>query len=68
VLPVQIWIMSRWFLPEDGNLFLSRFGGRKDSGGKCFCFGLAKDIGVLMVFFRNSGEVDFLGDSGGFGL
>ena len=37
-------------------------------GGECFCFGLAKDIGVLVVFFRNSGEVDFLGDGGGFGL
>jgi len=35
-LPVQIWITSRWFLPEDGNLFLSRFGGRKDSGGRVF--------------------------------
>jgi len=36
--------------------------------GECFCFGLAKDIGVLVVFFRNGGEVDFLGDGGGFGL
>ena len=37
-------------------------------GGECFCFGLAKDVGVLVVFFRNSGEVDFFGDGGGFGL
>ena len=37
-------------------------------GGECFCFGLAKDIGVFVVFFWNSGEVDFLGDGGGFGL
>jgi len=37
-------------------------------GGKCFCFGLAKDIGILMVFLWNGGEVDFLGDSSGFGL
>jgi len=37
-------------------------------GGECFCFGLAKDISVFVVFFRNSGEVDFLGDGGGFGL
>jgi len=36
--------------------------------GECFCFGLAKDIGVLVVFFRNSGEVDFLGDDSGFSL
>jgi len=28
--------------------------------GECFCFGLAKNIGVLVVFFRNSGEIDFL--------
>ena len=37
-------------------------------GGKCFCFELAKDICVLVVFFQNGREVDFLGDSGGFGL
>ena len=37
-------------------------------GSECFCFGLAKDIGILMVFFQNSKEVDFLGDDGGFGL
>jgi len=37
-------------------------------GSECFCFGLAKDVGVLVVFFRNSREVDFLGDGGGFGL
>jgi len=37
-------------------------------GGECFCFGLAKDVGVLVVFFRNSEEVDFFRDGGGFGL
>jgi len=37
-------------------------------GGECFCFGLAEDIGVLVVFFWNSGEVDFLGDGSGLGL
>jgi len=37
-------------------------------GGECFCFGLVKDIGVLVVFFRNSGEINLLGDSGGFSL
>jgi len=37
-------------------------------GGKCFCFGLAKDIGILMVFLWNGGEVNFLGDGSGFGL
>jgi len=37
-------------------------------GGECFCFGLAKNISILVVFFRNSGEIDFLGDGGGFGL
>jgi len=37
-------------------------------GGECFYFGLAKDIGILVIFFWNSGEVDFLGDGGGFDL
>ena len=37
-------------------------------GSKCFCFGLAKDISVLVVFLWNGGEVDFLGDSSRFGL
>ena len=37
-------------------------------GGEYFCFGLAKNIGVLVVFFRNRGEIDFLGDGGRFGL
>jgi len=37
-------------------------------GGECFYFGLAKDIGILMVFFRNGEEVDFLGDGSRFGL
>jgi len=37
-------------------------------GGKCFCFGLAKDVGVFVVFFQNSREVNFLRDGGGFGL
>jgi len=37
-------------------------------GGECFCFGLAKDIGILVVLSRNSREVDFFGDGGGFGL
>jgi len=40
----------------------------KTVGGECFCFGLAKNIGVLVVFFQNSGEIDFFGDGGGFGL
>jgi len=35
---------------------------------ECFCFGLTKDIGVLVVFFWNGEEVDFLGDGSGFGL
>jgi len=60
--------MSRWFLLEDGNLFLSRFGVVRTVGSECFCFGLAKDIGILVVFFRNGEEIDFLGDGGGFGL
>jgi len=37
-------------------------------GSKCFGFGLAKDIGVLMVFLWNRGEVNFFGDGSGFGL
>jgi len=37
-------------------------------GGKCFCFGLAENIGILVVFLWNSEEVDFLRDGSGFGL
>jgi len=37
-------------------------------GGKCFCFGLAKDIGILMVFLWNGREVDFFRGGSGFGL
>ena len=37
-------------------------------GSECFCFGLAKNIGVLMVFFQNGREIDFFRDGGGFGL
>jgi len=36
--------------------------------GECFCFGLAKDIGILVVLFQNSREVNFFRDGGGFGL
>ena len=31
-------------------------------GGKCFFFGLAKDIGILVIFFRNSREVEIVVD------
>jgi len=37
-------------------------------GSECFCFGLAKNIGILMVFLQNGREIDFFRDSGGFGL
>jgi len=37
-------------------------------GSKCFCFGLAKDICVLVIFLWNGGEVDFFRDSSRFGL
>jgi len=37
-------------------------------GSECFCFGVAKDICVLMIFLWNGGEVNFFGDSSGFGL
>jgi len=37
-------------------------------GSECFCFGLAKDIYVLVIFLWNGGEVDFFGDGSGFGL
>jgi len=37
-------------------------------GSKCFCFGLAKNISVLMVFLWDGSEVDFFGDGGGFDL
>ena len=36
MLPIRIWIMSRWFLLEDRSLFLGQFEGRKDSGGQVF--------------------------------
>jgi len=35
---------------------------------ECFCFGLAKDICVLVIFLWNRGEVNFFGDSNRFGL
>jgi len=35
---------------------------------KCFCFGPAKNIGILMVFLQNGREVDFFRDGGGIGL
>ena len=35
---------------------------------ECFCFGLTKDICVLVIFLWNGGEVDFFGDDSGFGL
>jgi len=37
-------------------------------GSKYFCFGLAKDICVLVIFLWNGGEVDFFGNGSGFGL
>jgi len=37
-------------------------------GSECFCFGLAKDICVLVIFLWNGGEVDFFKDGSGFGL
>jgi len=37
-------------------------------GSECFCFGLAKNICVLVIFLWNGGEVDFFGDGNGFGL
>jgi len=37
-------------------------------GSECFCFGLAKNIGVLVVFLWNRREVNFFGDDGRFGL
>jgi len=36
--------------------------------GECFCFGLVKDISILVVFLWNKGEVDFFRDSSGFDL
>ena len=33
-----------------------------------FCFGLAKDICVLVIFLWNGGEVNFFRDGSGFGL
>jgi len=37
-------------------------------GSECFCFGLAKNICVLMIFLWNRGEVDFFKYGSGFGL
>ena len=37
-------------------------------GSECFCFGLAKNISILVVSLWNRREVDFFGDSSGFGL
>ena len=37
-------------------------------GSECFCFGLAKNIWVLMIFLWNGGEVNFFRDGSGFGL
>jgi len=37
-------------------------------GSECFCFGLAKDICVLVIFLWNGREVDLFGDGSGFGL
>jgi len=32
MLPVRIWIRNRWFLLEDGNLFLDQSGDHKNGG------------------------------------
>jgi len=37
-------------------------------GSKCFRFGLAKDICILVIFLWNGGEVNLFGDGSGFGL
>ena len=37
-------------------------------GSECFCFELAKNISVLMVFLQNRREVDFFEDGNRFGL
>ena len=37
-------------------------------GSESFCFGFAKDIGILVVFLWNRREVDFFEDGGRFGL
>jgi len=37
-------------------------------GSECFCFGLAKDICIIVIFLWNEGEVDFFRDGSGFGL
>ena len=37
-------------------------------GSKCLCFGLAKNISILVVFLWNGKEVDFFRNSTGFGL
>jgi len=37
-------------------------------GSECFCFGLAKDICILVIFLWNRGEVHFFGYGSGFGL
>jgi len=37
-------------------------------GNECFCFGLAKDICILVIFLWNRGEVDFFRYGSGLGL
>jgi len=37
-------------------------------GSKCFYFGLAKNISILVIFLWNKREINFFGDDGGFGL
>jgi len=37
-------------------------------GSECFCFELAKNIGVLMVFLWDRRKIDFFGNSDGFDL
>ena len=37
-------------------------------GSKCFCFGFAKDICILIIFLWNREEVDFFRDDSRFGL
>jgi len=35
---------------------------------KCFCFGLAKNVSVLVVFLQDRKEVNFFRDGGRIGL
>jgi len=37
-------------------------------GSECFCFELAKNVGILMVFLWDGREVDFFRDGSEFGL